>query len=329
MTDRHCPRQWEAEAIHDGRVAGPERQSFEAHLSRCRVCREHADDLEAYAQKLKELPSGLPDAFTLRRQRQALLEQFNAALVAPSRRLLHGSVPIFSGVFAAIVSIAFLRLRSAPSRWIEMRAATLGAWSETRQGDSERIVLREGHFDLAIHRPSASSRVLLVLPDGEIEDLGTALEVWISNGQTIRVSVKSGEVVVRLRGLATTHLRAGQQWVRDGQARSATSISSPTLVAPVTDASSTGSGITQPVPPAVAVAPRRPPGVTATAAAGRNPGAPKVHRDTEDSAYLRVLELLDQGRTQQAKVAADAYLAEYPHGFRRLEILDIEKRLTH
>src|SRR5579872_1343931 len=107
MTNRHCPRQWEVEAVRDRRVAGPERQSFEAHLSRCRVCREHADDLETYAKKLKELPSGLPDAFTLRRQRLELLEQVNSSLVAPPRPSRRASALILAGIFVAAVAFAF------------------------------------------------------------------------------------------------------------------------------------------------------------------------------------------------------------------------------
>ena len=323
MTVGRCPRQWEVEAIRDRRVVGAARQSFEAHLARCCVCRKHADALEACVQKLKELPGMWPDEFTARRQRLQLLEQFNASLLASPRRSLHAPVLILIGVFAAIVALACLRQHSVPGGLVEMRAASPGTWEEIRQGDSDRVELRDGHFDLVIHRPSTRHRVVLAVPDGEIEDLGTALEVWISNGQTNRVSVKSGEVVVRLRGCPTTHLRAGEHWARKEQAESAVSRSSLPLVVP--DAASTGSASNASAPLAATRAVRARAGINATPSA--KTVAPRVRRVTEDSAYLRVLDLFGQGRADQTKIAADAYLAEYPLGFRRPEILDIEQRL--
>ena len=321
---QHCARQWEAEAIRDGRVSGPERQSFEAHSSRCRTCREYADELEACAQRLKELPSGLPDAFTLRRQRLELLEQYNELLVVPARRSLRAPALVSLGIIVTIVALVFSRQRSVSNRWIEMRVAAPGTWNEIRQGNSERVLLHDGHFELAIHRPSAASRVLLVLPDGEIEDLGTALEVWISEGQTRRVSVRSGEVVMRLHGSETTHLRAGEQWRSDDRLTASAS-SSASREAP--NASSANTSLQS--PPGSAPGHARPQKPTATASTAPSSAGPISGRVTEDSAYLRVLDLLDRGRNEQAKLAADAYLAEYPHGFRRLEILNIEKRLKH
>lgn len=40
----------------------------------------------------------------------------------------------------------------------------------------------------------------------------------------------------------------------------------------------------------------------------------------EDAAYLGVLSLLRQGRTDDARSAARKYLADFPQGFRRVEM---------
>lgn len=333
MTTRACSWLWQVEAVRNGSVVGAERQEFAEHAARCRDCREHADLVESCAQKLKELPSGLPDVFTLRRQRQDLLRRVDQSLTAPGRKRQSAAL-ISIGVAAAAFTLLGLWhwTASAPARWVEITPTSTGPWRETHTGDVDRFILGDGHFGLAVHRPSASSRVVLVLPDGEIEDVGTVLEIWIENGHTKHVAVQTGEVVLRLRGTAAIALRAGQHWMKQAAetVASASERTSPEQV------------------PHLATVPllldssnvvSRRPSSAAKPGAPKTTGAPLPSQEAvsesrpmtvgdEDAAYTRMLKLLEADRRDEAKDAASTYLSTYPHGFRRLEVIDIERRLA-
>jgi hypothetical protein len=43
----------------------------------------------------------------------------------------------------------------------------------------------------------------------------------------------------------------------------------------------------------------------------------------EDLAYLQILALLEEGRKEEAVLAARSYLARFPEGFRRPEVRPI------
>lgn len=49
----------------------------------------------------------------------------------------------------------------------------------------------------------------------------------------------------------------------------------------------------------------------------------------EDAAYLRVVELLKEGRNVEARTAAGNYLELFPDGFRRREVRAVAESLTH
>ena len=46
----------------------------------------------------------------------------------------------------------------------------------------------------------------------------------------------------------------------------------------------------------------------------------------EDDAYLRIVDLAQRGRVEEARAAAKDYLLRFPNGFRRLEVLNMVTR---
>jgi len=335
MSRSSCSQSWLVEAIRDGRVIGAERSSFERHLSACAECAELSTKARAAREGLKDLPSGLPDVFTLRRQRRDLLRALDDFVTARAPR----RAPRFAALTAAraVAMLAGLgvwhwgRPRAIVS-WVDVEAGRGAAWSERTTSALDRITLLDGRFRLMIHRPSPVSRVLLTLPDGEIEDLGTVLEVRIENHQTMHVAVQSGQIVLRLRGFSDVHLRAGEHWdlrpAVDQEPRSR-----------YEQGPAPKKGL-ETQPSVLDTAHGRPVGVTSRAAGGgtsstvasaavaRQPANSPTDRASEDAAYLRVLELLESRHDDEALAATKQYLARYPRGFRRLEALAVKQRLA-
>ena len=342
MNRSQCPQLWLVEAIRDGRVVGAERAVFEKHRSICRACAEYSEAARALQNRLSELPSGLPDAFTIRRQRRELLRTLDASLVgATSRHRTHAvRVAILAAAAAGALAFSYLHRRPAvPPSWVEVVAGPGAAWSEEKTNVVDRVALLNGRFHLSIRRPSPSSRVLLTLPDGEIEDLGTVLDVWTEGERTRHVGVQSGEIIMRLRGLPEVRLDAGDEWDRP----SSVEHESP----PHAELTPDANGTHEASPRLIAAQPNQPAkgrdlkphAVSARsgnllAQTRQEPQPPPEARSApdaaaEDVAYLRVLDLFEAGRRDDARGAVREYLAQYPRGFRHLEVLGIERRLEH
>jgi ferric-dicitrate binding protein FerR (iron transport regulator) len=184
--------------------------------------------------------------------------------------------------------------------------------------------------------------LLVVLPDGELEDIGTTFSVSADSGHTTRVTVQEGSVVLRLHGEPPLALGAGDSWsplpapaaapivpatpppvlvLRDPRpAPSATSATPvPSLATPVPS-------LATPVPdPAAdfreamsAFNSGDNPHAAARFAAflARHPRDPRA----EDAAYLRILALQRGGSAPAAQQAARDYLTRYPRGFRHAEV---------
>jgi TolA-binding protein len=179
--------------------------------------------------------------------------------------------------------------------------------------------------------------VLVVLPDGELEDIGTTFSVTVDGGRTTRVRVEEGSVVLRLNGRAPLTVTAGEAWA-------------PALPAPSAAASASASSQTAPtsVPPARPSAARSPPspaplaspavddpsadfraalsalhaGRAGEAAAGFASFLARHPHDAraEDAAYLRFLALQRSGDESAASAAAREYVRRFPRGFRRTEV---------
>ena len=218
-----CPRLFEAEALRDGRLAGAELSNFERHLSVCPHCSREVEALQALGDALRDPALGPADADELhvRRERTRLLAAFDGALVPPERK--YGARNVFLG-FAAVAALIvglFVYFRppaGAPdvgaNRAVVVHADRDASWSRRVDGSLEKIVLERGALSIRVDPALALDhrRLLVVLPDGELEDIGTTFTVSADAGRTTRVSVQSGSVVLRLRGQPPLALGAGDTW---------------------------------------------------------------------------------------------------------------------
>jgi hypothetical protein len=355
-----CPRLFEVEALRDGRLTGVEVARFQSHVRACPDCAHEMQALAELGDALRSTTAS-PEAHELhvRRERTRLLAAFDASLVpAPNRRRPH----LWLGAVAALALVALVALVAllrSPARSVtqvaasadsvKVQAATTTKWSRRAENQLETITLETGTLSIRVDHQLPHRRLLVLLPDGELEDIGTTFSVTAAAGHTTQVTVQDGSVILRLREAPALTLRAGDSWIP--------------APAPVTTASAKG-----PPPP-----PSRPPahGAKPTAAAPApsasapeahdNPAVPSVAEPTnrpdpaadfraamsaftigdnarasalfaaflaqhprdgraEDAAYLRVLALQRAGNSKATQQAAAEYLKRYPHGFRRAEV---------
>jgi len=322
-----CSRSWEVEAARDGRLTGVASESFGAHLSVCHSCKQVVDGLDSLARDLRTVDSANVDELSLRRLRSRVLEAVDAeqtgrVRIRAGRRGLRsryaalalaaagmGLVVFFSSRAPQQVAPTFVASQSAPpivETRVEVSAAEGARFTRTIDGDEERFALLEGTLRLRVVRAAGGRRVLVTVPDGEIEDVGTVFDVAVRDGHTERVAVDEGRVLVRIAGTAPMTIGAGGSWDRVMVAELQTPNAD--AGAATSAAVSVGGG---------AAAPVRAPSHQSSAASA-SPLA-----DREDAAYLDVLRLLQAGREDEARAAANTYLREFPAGFRRKEMTRI------
>jgi hypothetical protein len=355
VTPASCPRLFEVEAARDGRLTGAELASFERHMTGCPACLREAKALEDLADALRAGPrdAGGEDVLHVRRERTRLLAAFDRALVTAepvsgARRRLLGSAAV-----AALVAGILVLWRARPGESpVHVRAVvhadSTAEWSERADDNRETIVLNRGALWIHVDHSSGKGRLLVVLPDGELEDTGTTFTVSAEQGHTTRVAVHEGSVVLRLRGVPPVAIGGGDTWIPEARpAPSACASTTPPLA--VTDRSGEHE---QPAPSAQRSlasprpsAPRMPSssaaalesepsadfraamaaldvGDNAAAAAAFASFLAKHSHDprAEDAAYLHVIALQRSGDSGSVRGAAQEYLRRYPDGFRRAEM---------
>ncbi len=340
-----CPRLFEAEAMRDGRLVGAERTSFERHVALCHACAREVQALEALAAAVRHRPGEKPDDLHVRRERTRLLAAFDRALVAPERR----SAPrrLVLPATAAAVLVGLLAVHRVPSSAPPARPAGAvihpdGAalWSERMEGNRERVVLERGALWIHVDHSSGEGRLLVVLPDGELEDTGTTFAVSAEDDHTTRVAVEEGRVVLRLRGRPPLPIGPGETWMPDAPAPVACATvalppvpvpsAQPSLGAPTSRPPRSSAPVASALP---ALAPDPSAdfrsamdaldrGDNCEAATSFAAFLAKHPRDSrgEDAAYLRVIALQRSGDAGGMKEAAQDYLQRYPAGFRRAEV---------
>ncbi|HEY8087050.1 MAG TPA: FecR domain-containing protein [Polyangiaceae bacterium] len=336
MTSVSCPRLFEAEAVRDGRLTGAERASFERHVTTCPACAREVEALEGLAEALRARSHGAADDLHVRRERTRLLAAFDRALVVPPR----GRFPrrrLASAFAVAAVGVGLLVLwRVRSPRVPELASGAVvhadptSVWSDRRDGQRERVRLERGSLWIHVDHAAGDGRLVVELPDGELEDTGTTFAVRAENEHTTRVAVEEGRVVLRLRGRPPIDLGPGDTWVPDV----------PALPAPASAAQVTGPPPSTQTPP---IAPRAPAAASSAADGSidfraamdaldrgdnreaatrfgsfvaRRPRDPRA----EDAAYLHVIALQRCGDLAATKEAAAEYLRRYPGGFRQAEV---------
>jgi hypothetical protein len=344
MNTPRCPRLFEAEAMRDGRLAGAERASFERHAENCPACSREVRALEALGDALRaNAPPDAVDELHTRRERTRLLAAFDRALVAGERRRAPRWL-VWSAAAAVIslVVVALWRARSMMGPAVAAAAVHAdgdAVWSSRMDGTREVVVLTRGALWIHVDHSAASAQLVVVLPDGELEDIGTTFTVTADSGRTTRVAVQEGSVMLRVRGLSPITLGAGGVWPLPASPAIASGASSapsfePTSIAlpqsPVVTSSAPGSTAG---PASAELAPDPSVDFRSAMAAfdrGDNREAaegfarflrshPRNAR-AEDAAYLRVIALQRCGDHGGTREAALGYLRQYPAGFRRTEV---------
>lgn len=345
-----CPRLFEVEALRDGRLEGAERTRFEQHLRNCRVCSAEARALEALGEALRA-GTEPDDELHARRERMRLLAAFDRSLVEPER----SHSPVRRGLFVTAAAVA---LAMALVLWIGARrelpvgtasavvhASEAASWSRLADGPRELVRLDEGHLWIHVAEGPGKRPLLVKLPDGEIEDIGTTFSVTVEGQRTMAVKVEAGRVLLRLEGRPPVTLDAGQSWSHTETAP-VKSVPARTVSAFVTDSaeprkppppepaprSTHGAALpapsaSEPPPDAASLDFKR---AVATLNSGQHAAAASQLRRfiqayprdprAEDAAYLSVLALQRAGSREAMKAAALEYLRRYPSGFRRAEV---------
>ena len=327
-----CARTWEIAAVRDGRLSGHDSGSLARHLESCATCAAEQTELAELADSLRGLPRPSLDDLAARRIRQRVLMDHNAWLLRqhqPAPPRTHAR-PLLAATVVLALSAAgawvLLGRRDTANRAhvttprVDIVASAGARFRQTTSPHTIVVTLDDGELHLAIRRDDPNDRVTIALPDGQIEDRGTVLDVSVASRQTQRLSVERGSVVLTLRASAPLTLGAGESWRREPE--------------PVARAAASSSA-TQPAP----VARHERPVSSSRAHAGANgvepgpaPAADAAEAEraakAEDDAYLRIVELAGAGRVQEARAAAKDYLVRFPNGFRRLEVLNIATRTS-
>jgi hypothetical protein len=345
-----CPRLFEVEALRDGRLTGAELVRFQSHLGACPVCKREARALQALAEALRPPTLVGADELHVRRERTRLLAAFDASLVPAARQR---SAPLWLRSAVAVATLSLLTAlvfvlwpasplpsSPAPTPPQELPRATSpdpvtvqadgGArWSRRVETRHDEIVLEHGTLSIRVEHGASRRRLLVILPDGELEDIGTTFSVSADAGRTQRVSVRDGLVVLRLHGKPPLSLAAGESWNPPPAPVAAVPAALPPAPAPrrVKPTPSTARGPSRSTPVADPSADFRAAmsafdsGDNASAAARFGAYVSQHASDprAEDAAYLRIIALQRAGDSRATQQAARDYLTRYPAGFRRAE----------
>ncbi len=228
MSNRRCPKLWQAEAIHDGRLAGVDADSFERHAATCQDCAEEARGLASLGERMRVVAAPDPSPLELRRMRAAVLQRAHAR---PSPARLRPRTAWLAFTIAALVVLGVAAWPASQRLGASRGTASVvtgvaqpvaptfdltnvaGAVMTTRtENGTTRVDLSDGVAAFHVEHLAASMRFLVELPDGEIEVRGTRFVVTVHEGRTRAVGVSEGAVALRLRGAIERTIEAGQGW---------------------------------------------------------------------------------------------------------------------
>jgi hypothetical protein len=313
-------------------------------MTTCAACSGEAKALDGLAEGLRTAQVETLDELHVARERTRLLAAFDRSLLtAGGGSRGRWLVPLTVAI--AVVSGVFLFSRSRPIAPLALpsiagiHAEPDAVWSKEVEAGTERVVLVHGVLAIHVDHDAANrQRLMVILPDGELEDIGTTFTVSAANGHTERVVVQEGSVLLRLRGRSPVALSAGESWpLRPPTTAASTPIVTPpppddrparpgpsrkerVVVLPTTGSSApAGPDASEDFRAVVRLLDA---GEDCRAAAGFLQFASHHPSDSraEDAAYLRVIALHRCGSNDEMKEAARAYLNVYPKGFRRAEV---------
>jgi hypothetical protein len=329
------------------------------HLAQCGFCANEAASQKQLRARLAELSrEEAVNPFHLKKLRRELLLRAKGTVAPAARPMRAWAIALASAAAAALLFFFVGRLTMRPSEAVSV-SANPGARFSEKVADGRHVVeLVDGEFDFDVNHRDGEPHLLVRVPDGEIEDIGTKFHVSVSNGRTVRVSVTEGEVELRRTNEPKLRLIAGMTFTPSPVPAPSSSASS----AQVSSAPVAPSLATAPAPSAISSAPFSPP---APVVAVQSP-APKLaalspravattkHEASafesnptqaqesaveserasraarglseEDRAYLAVLRALNGQDKAAVRRLADDYLARFPQGFRQREIEALRKK---
>lgn len=351
-----CTRLFEVEALRDGRLTGTEVTRFQSHVRSCSVCAQELSALQGLATALRSTVTQAEDELRVRRERTRLLAAFDASLMPsskPSRRKL------WFGALGGLAAALALALLLHPSRTVapvapaapvaaapdsvKVEASTATQWSRRVEASQETITIESGTLSIRVEHQHSQRRLLVLVPDGALEDIGTTFSVTVAAARTTHVEVQDGTVTLRLRDRPAITLLAGEAW----SPAPAEATSGPSADAPPPDTRghertvrSVASARASSVPSSTPTLPPRSVALPDAAGDFRAAMAAFTRGDhalasslfaaflsqhpadsrSEDAAYLRVLTLQRAGDVSGMRKAASEYLERYPGGFRASEV---------
>jgi len=330
MNARACRQLWQVEAARDGRLADKDLARARRHAETCTQCAAEARRLTELSAGIAKLPEKPLDPLSARRVRQGLLAAFNERVLepAPARAFAHRAWLLAGGLVGALCVSYFWVGRTAsptptqtrPSPVVEIQASAGARFSDRVEARLERVEFEDGSASLTVH-PHPDRRVQVLLPDGEIADLGTIFHIYVEGGRTQRISVSDGRILVRLCDRQPFTLAAGESWQRETPLVAANAAAEPST-APAPD----DSARSRAAPRVHAPTARN---NAAPVASARGESTTGDTTQAEDDAYLSIIESLRRGRADEARARAKSYLLHFPNGFRRVEVLNLATSTPH
>ncbi|HEY8039359.1 MAG TPA: FecR domain-containing protein [Polyangiaceae bacterium] len=335
-----CDRAWEIDALREGRLGSKDAESFERHRRTCAICAERVARDERLCRLARALPRDPPSELALRRLRTRVLRDVATGVVPASPSVwprlavataiaavcaggwmlaAHRGASVAPVVATASTSPAVLGPAREPFAG-SVIASTGSRWTQTREGQTERVRLDDGAIALHVRPQLVGERFLVELPDGTLEVRGTTFQVTVEDGVTRRVHVDEGLVELSLRERPASRLGPGETWPPPAL---------PPAVAPPRDpAPSAG-----PAPSATGHDIDDGAAAYATAmqelGSGRNDEAARAFHEfavahprapqAEDASFLEAVALARAGRQDAAAVVAERHLGTFPRSFHRRE----------
>jgi hypothetical protein len=319
MTKPVCPYSRLIEPQRDGLLTSAERDALEKHLrDGCAVCTVESRYLGWLAGELRRAEPTI-DEVSLQRQRMPLLmkaEQQRQRWYTQGQQRLGAVKGALAAV--AVIGLALVLFDRSPRVSVE-RTSGDGEILRFTEGEHSIVQLNDGRYELQVSRGALDRALVVRLPDGEIEDLGTAFSVTVQSGRTTQVVVSEGAVQLRLQGLAFMTLVAGSVWELPRELP--TSVEAQELHDTTGASGASSSGAAGASSDAVHAQP--PAAVHSHSKAGKRAGAAATTAgaNTEDAIYLRILDLLRADRKDAARALSERYLQEFPDGFRHAEVM--------
>lgn len=326
-----CAQGLTVERALDGRLTESEERAHVAHLAACAACAKERASLVRLREELGALQTA-PNPFVMRRLRREVLADVSRGAASRERRRIRPRLYVyFAGLVvaaAALVVFIWSTTRSSTSD-LTVTTAAGARYSRERDGTRDVVRLSEGEFDFDVHSHADGRGLVFLVPDGEIEDIGTSFHVVVREGHTEVISVTEGEVEFRKQGAAPMRLVAGMTYRRlsdeaaklaEGSARTAAVVPSPLDVAPAV--TSTPNAIeSKPHGEALKPIAAHREGVPPTpSSAPTSSAALETGLAAEDIAYMEVIRMLRSGKTSEAREGARRWLSQYPTGLRRAEM---------